>query len=325
MLTIAGVLIGTIVFVPLSMPLLRRLNVVDVPCARSSHAQPTLRGGGLAPAAVVLVLLGLAPELDAAARASVLMGGGLFALLGLADDLRDLKPLSRFLGQLAAAALALLWLLGNMDHAPTAIGFLAVLAVVWVVSYVNSFNFMDGINGISAAQGIAAGGAFGLLGFWTGAHTVAVIGGATAATALGFLPFNFPRARVFLGDVGSYFFGAVLALLALLTIRAGFPFEAAFAPLVLYLADTGTTLLRRILKGEPWHQPHRDHVYQRLVKLGWSHSQVTLTVFLVIVLCTVVGALTVTTPGARQIAAPLIAAILGIYLLLPRLYSRFNY
>lgn len=324
MLSVAGVLIATIVLVPLSIPLLRRINVVDVPSVRSSHARPTLRGGGLAPAFVVLVAVGLTPGLHGHARASVLMGGGLFALLGLADDLRDVHPLPRFLGQLAAAALAIPWLLGNVQLPPATIGLLAVLALFWIVSYVNSFNFMDGINGISAAQAVAAGGAFGIVGIWTGAYTVAVLGGATATAALGFLPFNFPRARVFLGDVGSYFFGALLALLVLLALRAGFPLEAAFAPLVLYLADTGTTLLRRMFKGEPWHQPHRDHVYQRLVKLGWSHTQVTGVIFLAILFCGALGALTVAAPGARQIAVPAIAAIVGIYLLLPRLHLRLS-
>lgn len=324
MLTIAGVLIASLALVPLSVPLLRRFNVIDAPSVRSSHDRPTLRGGGLAPAVVALAFFGLAPGLDGSARTSVLLAGGLFALLGLADDLRDVHPFLRFLGQLLAAALAVPWLLGNVDLPPASIGLAAVLAVFWIVSYVNSFNFMDGINGISAAQAIAAGGAFGLLGLWTSAHTVAVLGGATAAAAGGFVPFNFPRARLFLGDVGSYFFGAVLALLVLLALRAGLPFEAAFAPLALYLADTGTTLLRRIFKGEPWHQPHRDHVYQRLVRLGWSHTQVTGMVFVAILLCAAAGALAVGIPAPRQLAIPTIAVILAVYLLLPRLHTHLS-
>lgn len=322
MLTVAGVLVTTVAFIPLSMALLRRINVVDVPSERSSHARPTLRGGGLVPAVVALVFFGLAPGIDEGARASVLIGGGLFALLGLADDLRDVRPLPRFLGQLTIAALAIPWLLADLDLPPPVAGLLSVLAVFWVVSYVNSFNFMDGINGISAAQVIGAGGAFGIFGLWSGAHTVAIFGGIIAAAALGFLPFNFPRARVFLGDVGSYFFGATLALLFLLALRAGFPLEGAFAPLALYLADTGTTLIRRVLKGEPWHQPHRDHVYQRLVRLGWSHTQVAVVVFVAVLLCAATGALSFAGPTGRQLAVPAIAMLLTIYLFLPRLHSR---
>lgn len=324
MLTVASALIATLLLVPVSMPLLRRVNIVDVPSARSSHARPTLRGGGLAPAFIALVLFSLDPSLDAAARTSVLIGGGLFALLGLADDLRDVHPLPRFLAQLAVAATAVPWLLVNVDLQPATTGGLAALAILWVVSYVNSFNFMDGINGISAAQAIAAGGAFAVLGLWTSTYTVAVLGGVVAAAALGFLPYNFPRARVFLGDVGSYFFGATLALLVVLALRAGLTFEAAFSPLALYLADTGTTLLRRLFRGEPWHQPHRDHVYQRLVRVGWSHSQVTGMVFVAISLCATVGVLTVAIPIGRQLAILTIAIILGVYLLLPQLHSRFS-
>lgn len=324
MLTVAGVLITTVALMPLSMLLLQRANVVDVPSRRSSHTRPTLRGAGLTPALVALGFFALAPEIEGAARASVLTGGGLFALLGLADDLRHIHPLPRFLGQVTAAALATPWLLTDLALPPATIGLLAVVAIFWTVSYVNSFNFMDGINGISAIQAIAAGGGFGILGLWGGGQSLTILGPATAAAALGFLPFNFPRARVFLGDVGSYFFGAVLSLTALVALRAGFPLEAAFAPLCLYLADTGTTLIRRVLKGEPWHQPHRDHVYQRLVKLGWSHSQVTATVFVAILFCTSAGSLAFAVPHAREFAAPAIAVVLAVYLLLPRLHCRLS-
>lgn len=325
MLTAASasfVLLGTVALVPLSMPLLRRVNTFDVPTERSSHTRPTLRGGGFAPAVVALAVIGLVPGLESNARLSMLLAGGLFAVLGLADDLRDVPPLPRFLGQLLVAGPTLPWVVADLGVPPALAVLFGVLGVLWLVSYVNAFNFMDGINGISAAQAIAAGGVFAVTAAWAGNATLGVLGGAVAAAALGFLPFNFPRARVFLGDVGSYFFGAALALLVLLALRAGFTVEAALAPVALYLADTGTTLARRVWKGEPWHQPHRDHVYQQLVKRGWSHTQVTSMVFVAILACALPGALTVAFPAVRPVAVLVIALVLGLYLLSPRIAAR---
>lgn len=326
MLTAAGVvllvLLATAALVPLSISLLRHLNTFDIPKERSSHTSPTLRGGGFAPAFVALSFIGFVPALEPHARISMLLAGGLFAVLGLADDLRDVSPLPRFLGQLIVAALTLPWVLAKLDFPPAVTGALGVLGVLWLVSYVNAFNFMDGINGISAAQAVGAGGVFAIAAVWAGNATLALLSGTVAAAALGFLPFNFPRARIFLGDVGSYFFGATLALLVLLALRAGFTLEAALAPLALYLADTGTTLARRIWKGKSWHQPHRDHVYQRLVKLGWSHTKVTATVFAAILACALPGALTLAFPAARPFAVAAIALVLWLYLLSPRIIAR---
>jgi UDP-N-acetylmuramyl pentapeptide phosphotransferase/UDP-N-acetylglucosamine-1-phosphate transferase len=322
MLTAAGAFVATLVGIILSMALLRRANVVDVPTDRSSHTRPTLRGGGLGPAVVALGFVAFVPGLEANIRVSMLIAGGLFALLGLADDLRDVSPLARFLGQLAAAGVAVPWLLVGLDGPLLLVAVGAVLAVLWVVSYVNAFNFMDGINGISAAQAIAAGGAFGIAGTWTGSPAVGALGAIVAGVALAFLPFNFPRARLFLGDVGSYFFGAVLALLVLVALRAGFTLEAALAPVAVYLADTGTTLARRFWQGEPWHQPHRDHVYQRLVKLGRSHTQVSTLVFSAVLVCSLAGMLTLVMPAARPFALAVIALVLALYLFSPRLGAR---
>jgi UDP-N-acetylmuramyl pentapeptide phosphotransferase/UDP-N-acetylglucosamine-1-phosphate transferase len=144
-----------------------------------------------------------------------------------------------------------------------------------------------------------------------------------AAAALGFVPFNFPAARTFLGDVGSYFFGAWLAVLAVWGVTSGIPPEAMLGPLALYLADTGTTLVRRIARGEEWMTPHRDHAYQRLVGLGWSHARVDALVFTVMALCSALGAASLFVDPPLRIAAGLaLLASVGAYLTLPKVLAR---
>jgi UDP-N-acetylmuramyl pentapeptide phosphotransferase/UDP-N-acetylglucosamine-1-phosphate transferase len=191
--------------------------------------------------------------------------------------------------------------------------------VLWLVAFVNAFNFMDGINGISVAQAGAAALVWWLVAEATAARGLGEAAAVAGAAALGFLPLNFPRARVFLGDVGSYFLGAWLALVVVVGIRSGITVEAMVAPLSLYIADTALTLLRRVQHGARWAEPHRDHAYQQLVQLGWSHARVTVLVFALTALCGALGAVSqLGSPHSRLVADVTIATVLGGYLALPR-------
>lgn len=145
-------------------------------------------------------------------------------------------------------------------------------------------------------------------------------GGAIAAgAALGFAPYNVARPRMFLGDVGSYFIGAWLAAVAVVGLRAGVAPEAEMAPLGLYLADTGATLLRRVVRGERWYLPHRDHAYQRLTDLGWSHVQASAFVLACIGACAALGAVSLGASVPARVAADVaVAGVVGAYLLTPR-------
>jgi UDP-N-acetylmuramyl pentapeptide phosphotransferase/UDP-N-acetylglucosamine-1-phosphate transferase len=182
---------------------------------------------------------------------------------------------------------------------------------------------MDGIDGISVAQAVGGGVTWVVVGRLAGVPLLASGGAVVAGAALGFAPFNLPRARMFLGDVGSYFFGACLAALALAGLRAGVAPEAILAPLALYVADTGTTLARRVRRGERWYLPHRDHTYQRLTDIGWSHPAVALGVGMGVVACGALGAVSLAgSLAARLLADVAIIAIVGGYLLSPRWLAR---
>ncbi len=264
-----------------------RRSLLDIPNERSSHRVPTPRGGGLAIALTSLVALAW---LAATGRlvhglAPALAGGAGAALTGWLDDHRDLPPGPRLLVQVTLALWSLGWLGGlpAVDlgffriEAPATLGLVALLGIVWLV---NLYNFMDGTDGLAAVQALTAAAGAGLLLLHRGHEGLACYSLALAAAVAGFLVFNRPPARIFMGDVGSYFLGFTLAVLALASERSGaLSLWCWLTLLAWFLTDATLTLLLRLLRGEPWHQAHRQHAYQRLVQLGWSHGRL-LTAFL---------------------------------------------
>jgi UDP-N-acetylmuramyl pentapeptide phosphotransferase/UDP-N-acetylglucosamine-1-phosphate transferase len=315
----------TLALCPLVLWALRRARVFDVPTDRSSHSQPVPRGGGLAPAFGVILAMGVSSVVRGYGRWSLVAVAGVFALVGLADDLVGIPPIPRLVLQAVAAALALPVLLVELNGPAAWQLLFAVGVYVWLVAYVNAFNFMDGIDGISAAQVLVAGTAWWLVGRSQEVAFFAAGGTIVGAAALAFLPWNFPRARMFLGDVGSYFFGGALAALTVFGLRGGLPPEAVLAPLAVYLTDTAVTLIRRVRQGETWYRAHRDHTYQRLVRLGWSHARVTVYVAGVMVACSALGAVSLAGSLALRVVADFgIGVVLVAYLLTPTLAARLS-
>jgi UDP-N-acetylmuramyl pentapeptide phosphotransferase/UDP-N-acetylglucosamine-1-phosphate transferase len=267
---------------------LRASGVVDKPNARSSHSVPTVRGGGVA---IILTILGAVvfqAMRDRGCEGSLIAVA--LAVLGLAvvsfiDDLRSVPALLRFGAHGAAAALVLI-IVGIPENAASGGPAFALAALwtligfLWIAGYTNAFNFMDGINGIAAGQATVTGlatAALALIGGLPPAHPAVWLAAAAAGAAAGFLPHNFPRARMFMGDVSSAPLGFLLAALGWWLVR-----DTAWwmlVPLGLlhanFVLDTGVTLARRLLCGERWYQPHREHFYQRLVRAGRGHAEVT--------------------------------------------------
>lgn len=312
---------GTLVLTPLALHFLPKLGAVDHPGPRSLHNTPTARGGGLAPAVVCLSLGLFSGELLGSLRPGLLMAAGGFALLGLAEDFRGVSVKLRLLSQLLVAAGAGQLLLAG--DAPVAAVFFAAVAAVWLISYLNAFNFMDGINGISAVQVVVAGLTWAVVGTRVGSPELTSAGLIVAAAAAGFAPFNFPRARVFLGDVGSYFFGGWLGAVVVWGIGSEIPPEALLAPLALYLADTATTLIKRAVRGENLMSPHREHAYQRLVIGGWTHRQVDALVGGTMLACALFGVASLGSSIPLRVAGDLgIGVVLAAYLASPALVAR---
>jgi UDP-N-acetylmuramyl pentapeptide phosphotransferase/UDP-N-acetylglucosamine-1-phosphate transferase len=270
---------------PLTIALLRRLAVLDMPGGRSSHSVPTPRGGGM-PIAVGLVAAVLIAPGAGNARPALAVAVGFFGLLGLLDDLRGVSVFSRLALQAAGAILVAAVFVSALPLPVYTLTIVAAAVAAWLVGFVNAFNFMDGVNGISGAHALIGGVAYACLAGWRRDGFGVAAGLALAAGACAFLPWNAVRARVFLGDVGSYAIGGALAVLAARLVMLGVPAEAVAGPVALYLADVAWTLQRRIRSGERWLEGHRTHVYQRWCDAGWSHAEVTvLTSALSVLLC----------------------------------------
>ncbi len=266
-------------------------GVLDVPNARSSHGVPTPRGGGMAIVLVTTVGL-LVLTIRGAVELNLLYalcGGGLaVALVGLADDRRSLSAATRLTVHFAAALWALAWLGGlptlQVGSHLVSLGWagyvLGALGIVWAV---NLFNFMDGIDGIAGTEAIFVALCGAMLNLAMGGNAgVGLAGLLLAAACGGFLLWNWPPARIFLGDVGSGYLGYVIVVLAVAATRDS-PI-ALWVWLILggaFFVDATITLLRRILRNERVHEAHRSHAYQWLARRWGSHGKVTVAVLLI--------------------------------------------
>jgi UDP-N-acetylmuramyl pentapeptide phosphotransferase/UDP-N-acetylglucosamine-1-phosphate transferase len=325
LIAIASGIISGIAATALTVRVLGRRAVLDVPNQRSSHSRPTVRGGGIGLATGTLVVLAIGhTDLVGSAGIALVIAGLGFGAIGLVDDLTSALAVTiRLMLQLVAAAAVVAVLWEHTSQGTLLAALVGALAALWIISFVNAFNFMDGINGISCAETIVAGVAFGLLARHEHQLALQAAAFALVAGSIGFAPFNFPTARIFLGDVGSYFAGAWLAVLVVIGLRGSIPAEAMVAPVVLYVADTGVTLVRRVHRHEAWHQAHRQHTYQRLVDLGWSHTQTTGLVFALVTLCSVLGSVSLLGSVPGRVAADLAVVVLVAgYLVLPQLIAR---
>lgn len=286
--------------------LLRRRHALpmDHPNTRSLHTTPTPRIGGLGIMAGIAVA---SPWLADAASLPVMLGAFALAAVSLLDDVRGLPVGVRFLAHFIAAAGCLL-ALGLGGWALLA----GVLVVVWMT---NLYNFMDGMDGFAGGMGVSGFGTLALLGLLVGRPDYALASAVVAAASAGFLLFNFPPARIFMGDVGSATLGFLAAGFALWGHREGlFPLWVAVLVFSPFVVDATVTLMWRVLAGEKaWHA-HRSHYYQRLVRLGWTHRRTVLAEYSLMLACALSALLAVAVaPGAQWV---LIAGWVVVYAVL---------
>ena len=262
-------------------------SLMDIPNARSSHSVPTPRGGGAAIVVSFLVALALIATtggIEWSASVALLGAGGFVALVGFLDDHGHIAARWRLLAHFGAAFWALGWLGGapalQLFGVQLDLGWLGVaLAAVYLVWLLNLYNFMDGIDGIASVEAICVcvGGA--LLFVLLGKPDLALLPLMLAAAVAGFLFWNFPPARIFMGDAGSGFLGIVLGIMS---IQAGWVDPALFWSWVIllgvFVVDAPFTLVRRLLRGDKVYEAHRSHAYQYASRQYGSHLPVTLTV-----------------------------------------------
>ncbi|MBY8941462.1 glycosyltransferase family 4 protein [Pseudomonas tolaasii] len=262
-------------------------SLIDIPNARSSHVVPTPRGGGVSIVISFLLALLLSASLGLIAwpLTWALFGAGAgIAVLGFLDDHGHISARWRLLGHFIAAAWALFWISGLPPL--TFIGltvdlgwaghFLAAVYLVWLL---NLYNFMDGIDGIASVEAICVCLGSALLYWLTGHEQIALAPLLLGFAVAGFLYWNFPKARIFMGDAGSGFLGVTLGVLSLQAAWAAPQLLWSWLILLgVFITDATWTLLRRLLRGDKVYEAHRSHAYQFASRQFGKHVPVTLAV-----------------------------------------------
>ncbi|RMH59978.1 MAG: undecaprenyl/decaprenyl-phosphate alpha-N-acetylglucosaminyl 1-phosphate transferase [Candidatus Hydrogenedentota bacterium] len=296
MVAVAALLVSTVISaaaVPLASSLATRFGIVDRPNARKVHTVPTPMLGGLA------VLLGyLVAALGAYTWAmgahwekfrpfqGILLGSLFIFLIGVYDDVRGVSPRGKLVGQLLAALLLIgfeirLSLFLQQNFLTT------LITILWIVGIINSFNLLDNMNGLSAGVGTIAAVTFAWIAYNQEDFLVLIIAASLAGALLGFLPYNFPKGRIFLGDGGSLLIGFVLAAVSVQGIYLAktklthLPVITPVLVLGVPLFDTFSVMAIRFARGLPIFKADKNHFSHRLVDLGMTQKQAVLLIYLV--------------------------------------------
>lgn len=262
-------------------------KIIDIPNARSSHSIPTPRGGGVAIVVSFLIslpFLGWAHLVSSEVLIAIGVSGGVVAAIGFMDDHGHIAARWRLLGHFCASLWAVYWLgglppvdfLGWTLELSWAGNIFGIFYLVWLL---NLYNFMDGIDGIASVEAICACLGACLLYWLDGSTSLLWIPLVLAMAVFGFLYWNFPPARIFMGDAGSGFLGLALGVISL---QAAWVSDQLFwgwlILLGVFIVDATFTLLRRLLRGEKVYEAHRSHAYQYASRQAKKHLPVTLTV-----------------------------------------------
>lgn len=274
----------------LTRVLIARIGALDIPNERSSHSTPTPRGGGIAFILSFVVGLSLIQFLGTTVPIQeryfwgVTVGSALIIVISLRDDFKMQSLRTKTFVQLLAIAivcvsglaidkLGLPWLgeyeLGSWGY---------LLTVAWIFGMMNTVNFMDGLDGLVATSAVIASLFLSFISFMEGSVFVYAAALTLAAAISGFLLFNLPPARIFMGDVGSIFIGFTLASIAIIAARYDHAHTSLFVvPLLLFhlILDAFMTFCWRLVRGENVFSGHRTHIYQLLNRMGLSHRAVT--------------------------------------------------
>ena len=265
-------------------------SLMDIPNERRSHSIPTPRGGGVAIVISFLLALPVLGGLNLLSPSTLygLLGSGLLvAIIGFADDHGHIAARWRLLGHFIAAGWALFWFNGlpSIEFFGVVIdlGWLGnILAVVYLVWMLNLYNFMDGIDGLASAEAISVCAGMCLV-YWVSGNVELIWAPLILAAAVaGFLWWNFPPARIFMGDAGSGFLGVVLGGLAIQSAQSAPEMLWSWIIMLgIFVVDATWTLIQRLIRGDKVYEAHRSHGYQHATDRFKSHVVVTVGVVII--------------------------------------------
>lgn len=271
----------------------RQSNLLpDRPNERSLHTRPVPRTGGVAiSGSIVVVWLSSIHQYRLLAVAAAMI-----AIISLIDDWKGLKPFPRFSAHILVAVYATYSALGELALAES---IFLIVAIVWVT---NLFNFMDGSDGLAGGMALFGFGTYAAAAWLSGHREIALISAVIACATVPFLAVNFHPAKLFMGDSGSITLGFLAAIVGALGWREGawspfFP-VFVFSP---FIGDASLTLLRRIMKRQKFWQAHREHYYQKLIRMGYSHRQTALFEYCVFAMSSITALASISLNGTTQL------------------------
>lgn len=278
----------TLLSTPLVRILAHKVGAVDIPNHRKVHNKPMPRMGGVAIylgfVAAILLLVDLSTRVM-----GLLLGGTIILLLGIVDDIKDISPKTKLLGQTAASLVVILFgikieFITNPFDSLIFLGSLSIpITLFWLVGVTNAVNLIDGLDGLASGISAIALFTFSYIAYVNGQFTVSLLTFLLAGCILGFLRYNFYPATIFLGDSGSMFLGFNIAALAVFGFLKGVTLIALVIPLIILgvpIFDTLFAIVRRRRDRRPIFQADKKHIHHRLLNRGLSHWQAVLVIYL---------------------------------------------
>ena len=300
-----------------------RIGAIDVPKdTRRVHKSPIPRLGGMAIFIAFLLSVVLFADITRQVR-GVLIGSVIIVIIGVFDDIMPLRAYIKLIFQIVAALVAVyhgvvIEIFSNpFVFSSTEYVFLGYLAfpitVIWIVAITNSFNLIDGLDGLAVGVSTISAIVMLVISFMVSDTNIAIILAALTGACLGFMPYNFNPAKIFMGDTGALLLGFVLAtvsILGLFKFHAVVSFSAPFLILAFPLVDTAFAFFRRLLKGKNPMSPDRGHFHHRLIDMGLSQKQAVAILYTISGLLGFV-AVVITTSGKIRALILIVAVIIA--------------
>jgi UDP-GlcNAc:undecaprenyl-phosphate GlcNAc-1-phosphate transferase len=275
---------------PVAKKLSIRLGAIDMPGERRRvHSNPTPRMGGLAIYFAFIVSVLVFVPLDKKII-GLILGSSIIVALGIVDDIKQLSAKTKMAGQIVAAIVLVLfgfrieWLTTPTGGMMYLSWFSIPATIFWIVGITNTFNLIDGLDGLAAGVAAISSITMSIVAVLNGKNLVATILLLVVGSALGFLPYNFHPAKIFMGDTGSLFLGFVLSAISVHGTIKGATAIAIVIPVLamgLPIFDTAVAIVRRAKNGAPIMQPDRGHLHHRLLDMGFSQRQVVVILYII--------------------------------------------
>lgn len=291
LLLIVITMLISLMITPIVIAISKKLNIVDKPNFRKVHTQPVSVLGGTVILFSFLIGIWISHPMEREIK-PLIIGAFIMYVVGLIDDICDLKPLFKLLGQVVAASVIVFYGITidfiSFPMGPTIhFGFLSIpITIIWIVAITNAINLIDGLDGLASGVSIIALLTIAFIAILQGNIFITMICSVLIGSLLGFLFFNFHPAKIFLGDSGALMIGFIIGFVSLLGFK-NITFISLFFPIIILAVpfiDTLFAMIRRVKKGQHIMQADKSHLHHKLLALGYSHRQTVLLIYSIAIL-----------------------------------------